>query len=296
MNKEKISRSLKNFAHTVFLDHLPDEAYIKMKYRIMIGKQLDLRNPRTYNEKLQWLKLYDRNPKYISMVDKYEVKEYIAKTVGKQYAVPNLGIWGSFDDIDFSKLPNQFVLKPTHDSGTIVICHDKNTFDINGARNKIQKSLKHNFYWIGREWPYKGVKPRIIAEEYLTNDDGSEVKDYKFHCFNGKMKFLYITSDRFNGKGLKADYFDEEFNKLDIQWEFPNSDYNIEKPENFEVMKELAEVLSAGIPTLRVDFYEVNKKIYIGELTFYDGSGFSKMDDKIDLAIGDYITLPILEK
>ena len=293
MTMEKISRKFKNLAHAGFLDHLSDETYIKLKFKVMIGKTLDLQNPKTYNEKIQWLKLHDRKPEYIPMVDKYAVKDYIQRTVGGQYAVPNFGIWDHFCDIDFSRLPDRFVLKPTHDSGTVVICRDKNKFDLGSARKELEGSLKKNFYWVGREWPYKNVKPRILAEEYLVNDDGREVKDYKFHCFNGKVRFLYVTSDRFNGKGLKADYFDDRFNRLDIQWALPNSDYDIKKPVRFEEMKALAERLSIGIPTLRVDFYEVNGNIYIGELTFYDGSGFGKMDEKLDRMIGDYILLPI---
>lgn len=292
MNTERISRGLKDFVHVAFLDHLSDVTYCKLKYRIMIGKPLDLINPKTYNEKIQWLKLYDRRPEYISMVDKYEVKKHIARVVGEKYTVPNYGIWDSFDEIDFESLPSRFVLKPTHDSGTVVLCMDKDRLDMAAARKKLETSLKRNFFWVGREWPYKTVKPRILAEEYLLDEDGGEVRDYKFHCFDGKVGFLYITSDRFNGKGLKADYFDDQFRKLDIQWELPNSNYEIEKPKRFDEMKTLAEKLSRGIPTLRVDFYEVNGRILIGELTFYDGSGFGRMDEKVDRMIGDYITLP----
>lgn len=303
MTFAQIKRGLKKIAHNPWkifdylsgmgvLDWLDDERYLKLKFRAAFdGKKLDLKNPKTYSEKLQWLKLHDRNPEYTRMVDKYEAKKYIAEIIGEEYTVPTLGVWDRFEDIDFDALPEQFVLKATHDSGGYVICHDKSSFDISAAKKKLSKSLKNNYYYHGREWPYKNVKPRILAEKYLSNDDGNEIKDYKFHCFGGKVKLLYITSDRFNGLGVKADYFDDQFRKLDIQWELPNSNYDIEKPENFELMKMLSEKVSVGIPTLRVDFYEVNGAVYVGELTFFDGSGFGDMGYETDLMLGEYISL-----
>lgn len=225
------------------------------------------------------------------MVDKYEAKEFIANRVGKEYIIPTLGVWNKFEEIDFNSLPNQFILKCTHDCGSLVICKDKSKLDKQNARKKLNNCLQRNYYYKYREWPYKNVKPRIIAETLLQNENGAEIKDYKFHCFNGKVKILYVTSDRFNGKELKADYFDDQFKKLDIQWELPNSNYRIEKPQNFELMKLIAQKLSSDIPTLRVDFYEVNGKVYVGELTFFDGSGFAEISGNWDKILGSYIEL-----
>ena len=270
---------------------IPDTIFLKCMYRIVTGKRLNLKKPRTFNEKLQWLKLHNRKSIYTMMVDKYEAKEFIANRVGKEYIIPTLGVWNKFEEIDFNSLPNQFILKCTHDSGGLVICKDKSKLAQQSVRKKINNCLQKNYYYKYREWPYKNVKPRIIAETLLQNKTGEEIKDYKFHCFDGKVKILYVTSDRFSGKELKADYFDDQFEKLDIQWELPNSNYKIEKPQNFELMKSIAQKLSSDIPTLRVDFYEVNGKVYVGELTFFDGSGFAEISGNWDKILGSYIEL-----
>ncbi len=421
-----------------FHNGMSDEEYLKRMYKAKIGKELNLENPRTFNEKLQWLKLHNRNPLYSTMVDKYEAKKYIADLIGEEYVVPALGIWDHFNEINFDKLPNQFVLKTTHDSGSVVVCKDKKSFNKEAAKKKLEKSLKKNFYYFGREWPYKDVKPRILAEVYLhddlTNelrdykffafdgvakalyittgreidrrtdffdmdfhhldiqddlnatvppqkpetfekmreiaekiskgipeirvdfyevnsrayvgeltlfylsglvpfkpeewdetfgswiklpeeagggylliDDGfvlhisiirdiqENIRDYKFHCFNGRVKLLYVTSDRGSSGGMKADYFDRDFNKVDLRWEFDNSPYDIKKPEQYEKMIQIAELISKDIPVLRVDFYLVNNQVYVGELTFFDGSGFSALDDKWDKILGDCIDLSLEE-
>lgn len=272
--------------------NMQDEEYLKRMFKARMGYELNLNNPQTFNEKLQWLKLYDRKPIYTTMVDKYAAKQYISDLVGAQYVIPTYGVWERFDEINFDNLPDKFVLKTTHDSGGIVLCDSKSQFNYGLARRKLEKSLKNNYYYYGREWPYKDVKPRIIAEELLESSSGCEIRDYKLHCINGKVRFLYVTSDRFNGNGLKADYFDENFEKLDIQWGLPNSSYTMEKPKNFELMKKIAEKFSKDIAVLRVDFFEVDGRVYIGELTFYDGSGFAKINDDWDLKLGKMITLP----
>ena len=179
-----------------FLNFLPDETILKIKFKDRIGKELNLKKPKTFNEKLQWLKLYDRNPAYTKLVDKYEVRKHIAKTIGQEYLIPLLGVWDTFEDINFSKLPNQFVLKCTHDSGGLIICTDKNRLDIDAARKKINKCLKRNYYYPGREWPYKNVKPRIICEKYMVDESGTELKDYKFMCFNGEVKCIFVCLNR----------------------------------------------------------------------------------------------------
>lgn len=273
---------------------LPDDMYIKIRYRYRFKKNLNLRKPITFNEKLQWLKLYDRKQEYTNMVDKYSVKEYISKKIGAEYVIPTLGIWDNFDSIDFNKLPNQFVLKCTHDSGGLVICKSKDKFDVDSARNKINSSLKRNYFYDGREWPYKNVKPRIIAEKYMGTDEQQELIDYKFFCFNGKPEFLYVSEGLSNHKTARMSFVDMEYNKV----LFYRKDYrpfeNLpKKPEGFEKMKELAEQLSVNIPFVRVDFYEIDKKIYFGEITFFPCSGYIPFEpEEWDKKLGDMLELP----
>lgn len=273
---------------------LPDEAYLRLAYRAVFGKKLDLENPRSFNEKLQWLKLYDRNPDYTRMVDKYAAKAYIAEKVGWEYVVPALGVWDHFDEIDFDSLPNQFVLKCTHDSGGLEIVRDKVTMNRTAVRKKIEKSLKRNYYYAQREYPYKNVKPRILAEPYLEEKgaDAEELVDYKFFCFHGEPKVMYIARDRSKAPGV--DYFDMDFTHLPFREEGDqNAEITPEKPELFEKMKEISTILSAGIPHLRVDFYLVDGKLYVGELTFYHGGGtFRIQPEEWDDILGDWICLP----
>ena len=286
MNKKKILKRLK-----YSLRILPDSLYIQIYYFIRFKRLCNLKNPKTYNEKLQWLKLNDKNPEYMKMVDKYEVKEYVSKIIGDDYIIPTLGVWDKFDDIDFDKLPNQFVLKCTHDSEGLVIVKDKNELDIESAREKINTALKYNFYYIGREWPYKNIKPRIIAEEYVEDSVYGELRDYKFFCFNGEPKAMFIATERSKGN-VKFDYFDLDFNNLSIIQNYPNAQKNIEKPTQFEKMIELSKILSKDMPHVRVDFYEVNGKLYFGELTFYHFSGFMPFKpNKWDEIFGDWLDL-----
>lgn len=266
--------------------YVPDKLYLKIKYRREFKKKLDLKNPQTFNEKLQWLKLYNRNPEYTKMVDKYEVREYIKEKIGGEYLIPLLGVYDNFDDIDFSKLPNQFVIKCNHDSGGLVICKDKSKLNIDETRKKINRSLKTNYYYAGREWPYKNVKPRIIIEEYMEDKIDKELIDYKLYAFNGKVDYVMTCFDRFNG-GPKFIYFDQNWN---IKKSFSNDgmkygdNINLRKPNNLDKMFEFASLLSKNIPFVRVDFYEVNGKLYFGELTFFPSSGFdnTRTDDVIE--------------
>lgn len=271
---------------------LPAKTYICLKYKLKFSKLPNLKNPKTFNEKLQWLKLYDRKPIYTTMVDKYEVKQYVASLIGEEYIIPTLGVYDKVDDINFDALPDQFVLKCTHDSGGLVICRDKSKLDIKEAKRKINASLKQNYYWHGREWPYKNVKPRIIAEKYIVDESGYELKDYKFFCFNGKVKLFFIAKDRYNEE-TKFDFFDDNFLHLPFVQGHPNSEPPYYKPENFEKMKELAEKLSKNIPQIRIDFYNVNGQIYFGELTFFHYSGMMPFNPSDwDEKLGDLIELP----
>lgn len=270
---------------------MPDRLYLSLMYYKHFHAFPDFQNPQTFNEKLQWLKLYDRRPEYTIMVDKYAVKMYVANKIGKEYIIPTLGVWDSFDEIDFDKLPDQFVLKCTHDSHSVIICKDRSKFDIDTARTRINSGLKRNFFYYGREWPYKNVPPRIIAEKYMEDAKVRELRDYKIYTFNGKAKFCMINTDR--GTDTRADYFDESYNWLDFTWGYPHADVKPEKPANYEKMFELAEKLAKGTATLRVDFYEVNGQIYFGELTFFDASGFDKIiPESYDLKFGEWTKLP----
>ena len=275
-------------------DNMPDEAYLRRKFKAKMGKPLDLDSPQTFNEKIQWLKLYNRKPEYTAMVDKYEAKKYVAERIGEEYIIPTLGVWDRFDDIDFDALPNQFVLKCTHDSGGLVICRDKKTFDYAMAKKKIEKSLKRNYYLIHREWPYKDVPHRIIAEQYMEDAKTSELRDYKFFCFNGVAKALFIASERQKqGEETKFDFFDMDFKHLPFTNGHPNADVLPEKPEKFDEMRVLAEKLSKNIPHLRVDFYEVDGNTYFGELTFSHFAGFVSFDpEQWDESFGSWIKLP----
>lgn len=249
-----------------------DRRYLKWEYFFAMKKRLNLKNPTTFNEKLQWMKLYDHNPLYTKLVDKADVKGYIAEIMGSDdIIIPTLGVYDTFDEIDFDRLPEQFVLKTTHDSGGVVVCSDRSKLDLEAARKKLEKSLAHDYYLEHREWPYKDVKPRIIAEKFMVDESGYELKDYKFFCFNGEPKMMFIASER--PHDTRFDFFDMEFNHLPFTQGHPNADKKIDKPENFEKMIEVSRKLSKGLGQVRVDLYNVNGKIYFGELTFAHFSG-----------------------
>jgi len=272
---------------------LKDKTYIKWHYEEILKKKLNLSNPNTFNEKLQWLKLHDRKDIYTTMVDKYESKKYVADLIGQKHIIKTLGVYNRFDDIDFDKLPKQFVIKCTHDSGGIVIVRDKNKFNKEEAKKKIEKSLNINYYYLGREWPYKNVKPRIIVEEFLIDSKLNELRDYKFFCFNGEPKFFKVDFDRYIDH--KANYFDLSGKILKLGEIVCPPDYNkkIELPKKLEEMIKLAKILSKDTIFLRVDFYEVNNTVLYGELTFYPASGFGAfIDDNSDMKLGELIKLP----
>lgn len=273
---------------------LPDSIVLKSRYRDIFGRELNLHNPQTYNEKLQWLKLYDRNPDYSRLVDKYEVKNYVADRIGKKYVIPTYGVWDNANDIDFNELPNSFVLKATHDSHTIAICKNKDSFDVQNTILMLNGSLKNNYYYAAREWPYKNCKARIIAEKYMEDQTYHELRDYKFFCFNGEPKAMFIATERYNpNKPTAFDFFDMDFNHMPIIQGHPNAERIPEKPIHFERMKELARILSGGIPQVRVDFYEINEEVYFGEMTFFHFGGLVPFEPQDwDFVFGSWITLP----
>jgi len=275
-----------------FLDELPDDEYLRIVYRKYIKKELNLENPQTFNEKLQWLKLYDRKSEYTMMADKYEVRKYIADKIGEEYLIPLIGVWDKFADIDFDQLPSQFVLKCNRDSGSVVVCKDKNTYDFESAKFKLVKAFNYNYFYNFREWPYKNIIPKIIAEEYLYDLSG-EINDYKLYCYNGKVKCTNVNSGRNSKSGVKYTFFDNDWNRLPFKCIYENDERNISKPQYFEMMTNLAEKLAANVPFLRVDFFEINKKLYIVELTFYCEGGFGKFEpDLYDEMLGSWLILP----
>ena len=275
---------------------IPDSLYLKYRFKKMMGYPLNLRNPQTYNEKLQWLKLYNRNPLYTKLVDKYAVKKWVADKIGEQYVIPTLGVWDRFEDIDFGKLPNQFVLKCTHDSGGLVIVKDKSKLDFMAARQKITASLNRNFYWQSREWPYKNVPPRIIAEKYMEDSADGELRDYKFYTFRGEPKFLLIASNRQKGDGPYFDYFDMDGNHLDLHdlKTINNPNEVPQLPQKIDELKELSRKLTKDIPHVRTDFYVANGDILFGEYTFFDDGGFMKAaPSSWEREWGELIELPV---
>lgn len=266
---------------------IDDETYIKWNYYLRNGKKLNLKNPVTYFDKINWQKIHDRRSEYVTMVDKRKVKEYVSEIIGSEYVIPTIGVWNTPDEIDFGLLPDRFVLKCNHDSGSAVLCKDKRVFDIENAKKKLSERLKKDYYKISREWPYKEVERKIICEPFI---EGIQNNNYKFFCFDGKCRFLYVAPYR----EATADYYDAEFNHLDgIRNVFHSgADNPPKKPKSFEQMKEFAEMLSKGYPQMRVDFYDDNGKIWFGEITFFQEAGFAPwIPDEWNYKFGEYIKL-----
>ncbi|MBR6001850.1 MAG: glycosyl transferase [Bacteroidales bacterium] len=298
---------------------LPDKLYLSLQYRCRMGRKLHLDNPQTFNEKIQWLKIHDRNPLYPTLVDKVAVKEWAAAKIGEEYIIPTLAVWDSVDEIDLDALPERFVLKCTHDSGSAVLCTDKASFDLEAAKKRLSERLALDYGARFREWPYSKVPRRILVERFLdsgsasarndkedsrndnivisTKDQGSarrDLSDYKFFCFSGKPELLFIATERNNPlTETRFDFFDEEFRHIDVRNGHPNADVPPQKPEGFEEMKRLAATLSEGLPFVRVDFYEADGKVYFGEMTLYHWSGLRPFEpEEYDLTFGKMIKLP----
>lgn len=277
---------------------LPDRLYLQLMYYKHFKKFINFNDPQSFNEKLQWLKIYNRNPLYTTLVDKLEMKEWLEDVVGEGYTVPTLGVWEKPEDIDFDSLPEQFVLKWNHDSGSIVICKDKNKFDKIDAINKLRHGAQFNGFWYGREWPYLNVPPKVFAEPYMEDSTTHELRDFKVFTFNGDAKLLLIASERQKeGVDTKFDFYDMELNHIDMRNQHENAAIPPIPPKSFPLMKELAERISKGFAHLRIDFYEVDGKVYIGELTLYHGSGLMTFaPDKWYRILGDWIDLNLVKK
>lgn len=278
-----------------FFEKISDEQFLKKVFEVKLNKDLDLNNPKTFNEKLQWLKLNDRCPEYTIMVDKYLVRDYIARKLGEEYLIPLLGVWDSPEEIDFTMLPDQFVLKCNHNSGLgMCICKDKSSLHIESVKKELKKGLAQNYYLEGREWPYKNVPRKIVCEKFMTDNSG-ELADYKIHNFNGEPKVILVCTNRFSKDGLREDFYSDKWEHLPVKRPgCPNAEASLEKPAELDEMLRLSRILAKDIPFLRTDFYVINGRIYFGELTFYPASGFAAFEpESYDELFGGWIKLPV---
>lgn len=297
----KIAKLIKNpycifpvLANRGWFDRMADERFLRLRFRAQLGRWPDLKNPQTFSEKLQWLKLHDRRPEYTIMADKYRVREYIKEKIGEEYLIPLLGVWDDPDEIDFDALPERFVLKCNHNSGKgMCICKDKSKLDIEKVKSELRHGLAQDYYLTGREWPYKDIPRKIICEKYMEDYETGELRDYKFFCFNGTPLYCQVISDRSVCETI--DFFDMEWKLQDFSglFPYPHASSIIARPKTLSEMIACAERLSAGYTFLRVDLYEINQKMYFGELTFYPASGFGTFSpEKWNRIFGEYLVLP----
>lgn len=292
--KQKIKNSLRRLFFR-YGHKLDDKTYLRILFYLKFGRSLDLKNPRTYNEKCQWLKLNYRRKELIPLADKYEVKRIVAQKIGEEYLVKNYGVWNTFDEIDFDRLPQKFVLKTTHDSSGAIICRNKTNFDFENARLILNKNLSKSAYLPVREWAYKFIKPRIIADELIEVPDGKELLDFKFFCFHGEPKIFLVESER-NGKTVSDNFFDINLNPIDLIQGSKKGDIVIEDSEDYRTMLELAKRLCSDLPHIRVDFFYTGEKIYFAEFTFYQHAGISKFyPEEWDDVLGSWIDLSKIE-
>lgn len=289
---------IRDFIIQKIFRYVPDTIWVQFKYFCKFNRFCNLKDPKTFNEKLQWLKLYYREPSHTRMVDKYEMKDYVTQIIGEGHVIPLIGVWDRVEDVDFDSLPSKFVLKTTHDCAGLVICPDKSKLNINEARERLKKALNSNYYIKYREWPYKNVKPRIIAEKYMVDETGEQLKDYKIFCFNGEPYCIQVDFDRFLEH--KKNLYSLEWELLDFSYNYPSHpEISIARPETLDDMLRIARQLSTGEPYVRVDFYSVEGRAYVGEITFFPASGYGKfLPSEYDRVFGDMIHLPekVLER
>lgn len=272
---------------------VPDKLHLSLMLKLMANESMDWNNPRTFNQKIQWLKVNDRNPKYIDLADKCLAKSIVGSQIGFDYIIPMYGKWKRVDDIDINSLPDRFVLKTNHDCGGVVICRNRSSFDWPSARRKLMKHLSNNYYYAGREWPYKNID-RCVFAEALIDANGADLADYKLFCFSNGRIITLVCTDRFAPSGMKKTFFDEKWRQLDIREGGHESDGSIPEPDHFGLMKKLASRLSNGIPFARIDFYDLAGKLYFGEMTFYPNSGFECFSpDDINEQFGSWIDLSL---
>lgn len=300
--KKKIRLTI-DWLYKVFWYYIiPDSWYLRYRYKKVFGKSLNLRHPKTFNEKIQWLKLNDRNPNYSLLVDKYEVKKKIAQLLGCDYVIPTIGEkYLSVSEIDKNRLPEKFVLKCNHDAASVIVCRDKTTFNWTDAEEKIRKCLGRDYYHFeNKQWVYKGIDRCVFVEQYIEDEKTHDLPDFKFYCFNGDVKCIFVGRERFtNNKGVQVNLYDKEWNKLPFEHYHPNYDGEISRPKNLDKMIEIAEKLAKYVnnPFIRIDLYDVNEKIYFGEFTFYPGGGFEEFRPEVwDQILGSWINLSIIRK
>lgn len=271
---------------------LPDKLYLQIMYFKHFRKFINFNNPKNFNEKIQYLKLKYRSNELTEMADKYKVKQYVSKLIGNEYVIPTLGVWSTTEEINFNELPKKFVLKCNNDSGGVVICKDKQALNIEETKKFLNSRLNNNGFWYGREWPYKNIKPCIIAEKYMENNGQNELIDYKFFCFNGQPKVVLVCSERFASNNMCKTYFDENWNLLNIMEANHRIDKEQKKPQSFEKMKTISQKLAKGMPFVRIDFYEIEGSLYFGEITFFPASGLEKFKpEKWNNIFGDMIDI-----
>lgn len=281
----------------LLLFFIPDKLYIELKYRYKVGKRLDWNSIRTFNEKIQWLKIHDRKTEYTKMVDKVSAKKYAEKIIGSKYIIPTIGVWDNCNDISLDALPDKFVIKTSHDSGGVFICKNKSRINWKRIKKEINRRLRRNYYFYGREWPYKNIPRKVIVEELLEskiNLDSERISDYKFMTFNGTVKCIFVCTERDSSNGLRVTFFDRQWNELPFERHYRRSDVKIGKPESLQEMISVAERLAEGIPFARIDLYEVDGHVYFGEITLYPGSGFEEFKpDEWDAIMGKWLELPV---
>ncbi|MGN0354886.1 MAG: ATP-grasp fold amidoligase family protein [Muricoprocola sp.] len=291
-NPYRVFASLSSKGKLLWMD---EKVAVPLIYHGKVGEKLDLHNPVTFNEKLQWLKVYDHNPLYTKLVDKHEVRKYVEQWLGKEYLIPEIGIWESPEEIDFSILPSQFVIKCTHDSGSTIVCRNKDNLNKEDVIAQLNQRMRKSHYWIGREWPYKNVKPRIIAEKFMGVEQESRLTDYKFYCFNGEPKFLYISIGLENHETAQISFFDLNGKLMPFaRADFRRLEIELEMPSKFKEMIEIARKCAKQVASdfLRVDLYQINGQIYFSEFTFTPCSGYMEFVPKeYDRIIGDMLKL-----
>lgn len=287
------SKAVIKLAGRGYLPFIDDETFLKMQFKQTMGYELDLENPKTFNEKLQWLKLHDRNPEYTTMVDKVAAKKWAAERIGEEHIIPTLGVWDDPDEIDFDALPDQFVLKCNHNSGLgMCICKDKSKLDIPKVKRELRKGLSEDYYLHGREWPYKDVPRKILAEKYMVDESGTELKDYKIYNFDGIPKVIQVDYERFTNR--MSNLFSADWDYLDVfNAHYPHNPVLESRPEDLDEMLRIAGVLSKNIPHVRTDFYDIDGRIYFGEMTLYHGSGFDSFTpESFSAEMGSWLKLP----
>lgn len=272
---------------------VPDSIYLKFQYKHHFGKNLNLKEPRTFNEKIQWLKLHDRKSDYTKYVDKYEVRNYIKDSIGEEYLIPLLGVYNNVDEINWEELPNKFVLKCTHGSSCNIICTDKTKLDIKESKKQLNTWMKKNWYWYGREWPYKNAEPKIICEKFLEQKEGEELRDYRLFCFHGQPKMITVDFSITDKKKTRRNIYDLEWNSIDAEISYPKeTSIDVKKPAQLDKIIELSKILSANFRHARIDFYIIEEKVYFGEITFYHQSGYGKISPpEFDKEMGDWLNI-----